>query len=71
MRETRDNNRLMRDLQKAMLIKQGRSFDKCEECGSTKGKMVMHHPKYVGATLQDLKIICQSCNTKARNRNLE
>lgn len=71
MRETRDNNRLMRDMQKAILIKQGRSFDRCEECGSTKGRMEMHHTKYENATLSDIRIVCHKCNLKEENRYLQ
>lgn len=56
----------------AMLKNDGRDFTKCEFCGTDipKGKYIVHHTKYDGATYHDLRIICFKCDKQPENRNL-
>lgn len=58
---------------KAVLKKQGRNFDVCELCGKIMGenKAQLHHTKYEGATIYDLKIVCHRCNTQQENKFLK
>ena len=56
---------------KAILKSQGRDFSKCELCGAKLKKPVIHHTKYEGATMNDIQIICQSCNLKKENTGLK
>lgn len=53
-----------------LLQAQGRDFNKCEFCGK-EGKTVVHHTKYIGATLKDLRLICQKCDKQKENQGLE
>ncbi len=51
--------------------RQGRSFLKCEECGKElNGKFTLHHTKYEGATINDIEIVCNKCNTQSYNKGL-
>jgi 5-methylcytosine-specific restriction endonuclease McrA len=45
---------------------------KCEDCGNALAREAakIHHTKYEGATIYDLQIVCQKCNTATRNRGL-
>lgn len=60
---------------KNVLLKKakGKDFTKCEECGVDlpEGKAEMHHTKYEGATINDIKIVCHPCNMKPENRFLK
>lgn len=54
-----------------MFKSQGRDFKTCEICSKPiKGKYVLHHTKYDGATIKDIRISCKSCDQKAENKNL-
>lgn len=71
MRQLRDDNPNMRVYIKAIMEKRKVNFYKCQSCGiSSKKKLVIHHNKYDGATMKDLRIICQRCNTQPENRLL-
>lgn len=67
-----DNNlNYLRKYILALMIREGRDLTVCEVCGKPiTGRMVIHHEKYEGATYYDLKIACQSCNTKPENQLL-
>lgn len=56
----------------ALIAQQGRDFSTCELCGGhiPAGKFVVHHTRYEGATFQDLRIACQSCDKQPENRLL-
>lgn len=55
----------------AILEKQGRNFYICELCGNEYNKKLgIHHKKYNGATINDVVIACQKCNTQPYNKNL-
>ncbi len=54
-----------------LLKRIGKSFDRCEQCyRELHGKFVLHHTKYDGATIYDLEIVCQRCNTQPENKGL-
>ena len=50
-----------------------RDLTTCELCGKRipEGKHQLHHTKYEGATIYDLKIVCCSCNLKQENKLLD
>ena len=56
----------------AMFDKQDRFKGKCEDCGKDlqRKDAKIHHRKYEGATVKDLQIVCNKCNTKTENKNL-
>lgn len=54
-----------------ILKKEGRDFTHCEECGKEIKRFNLHHTKYDGATLRDIKIVCTKCNTSTRNKGLK
>ena len=49
----------------------GKKMDECELCGITGVKLDIHHTKYDGATVYDLKLACRSCNLIKENLNLK
>lgn len=53
--------------------RQGRFKGKCEDCQRDllRKDAKIHHTKYEGATINDLMIICQSCNLKPENKGLK
>lgn len=67
-------NRLdnLREIIIALMRQEGRDFTTCELCGGDipPGKYDIHHTKYDGATYNDLRIVCHTCNTAAENRYL-
>lgn len=65
----RDN---FREIVIMLLKKIGKDFKRCEQCNEElSGKFVLHHTKYDGATIYDLEVICQRCNTQPENRFLQ
>lgn len=56
----------------ATLEHQGRDFGVCELCDSLipPKKFVLHHTKYDGATIKDIRIACQKCNLLPENCHL-
>ena len=48
----------------------GKDLEHCELCGKAMKKPHIHHTKYDDATLYDLVIACQRCNTQPHNRFL-
>lgn len=55
-----------------VLRRLGRDFTRCELCGgSTEDHHELHHERYEGATIMDMKISCRSCNRLAENRGLQ
>jgi len=52
------------------LEKIGKDLNHCEYCGKYMKTPQIHHTKYDGATLYDLVIACQFCNTRPENRFL-
>lgn len=62
----------MRILVNSKLRREGRDFSKCEECGDPipEGKHQLHHTKYDGATLKDIRIVDAKCNQKPENKLL-
>lgn len=63
----------MRVIVIAVLKEQGRDFSMCELCRTfiPSGKYQLHHTKYDGATIKDLKIVCQQCNLLPENQYLD
>jgi hypothetical protein len=59
----------MRHLIVGILEQQGRDFGRCEQCGDVipAGKFELHHTRYDGATLADLRIVCKACNLSRQN----
>ena len=57
----------------AMWKRQGKDYSKCELCSKdlAEGQGSIHHTKYDGATLKDLRWVCQKCNTQPENKNLD
>lgn len=53
------------------LKRRGRDFTKCEQCGKPIKRFYLHHTKYDGATIYDIQVVCQKCNTQPRNRFLK
>lgn len=61
-----------------LLKARGRKFDKCEECLVKLPKKLpngrrgfeLHHTKYDGATIDDLMVVCLSCNRLSKNKGL-
>jgi len=71
MRIKSDNHSNITDYIDAIFRSQGRDFSKCELCGgSTNDKPEIHHLRYEGATLANLRITCHRCNTQEENRHL-
>ena len=72
----RHDTDLYKDSFKLMVIhamkKNGKDFSKCEQCGTplTEKTYRLHHTRYEGATIEDLQVVCQRCNTKKENQNL-
>lgn len=68
MRQAIDGSTDIRKYYKAILEKQGKDFYTCEFCGiKSKKKLDIHHTKYNGATINDLKIVCRKCNLNRNN----
>ena len=63
-------NSPMRQYVLACLTKLGHDLYKCAYCAKPLKKPQIHHTKYDGATVYDLVIACQSCNTQPQNRFL-
>jgi len=70
MRTQQDNERYFYNLIRTILRNKGKDFNTCELCKKTMKKSYLHHTKYDGATLNDILIVCQSCNTKKENIKL-
>lgn len=70
MRLASDSNNPLRVYLRTLLTAQGRKFDKCELCGSSRNIM-LHHKRYNGATLADIVIVCAKCNLAKSNKGLE
>jgi 5-methylcytosine-specific restriction endonuclease McrA len=70
MRKTGDNNRLLMGYVLAIFKQKGRDLHTCEYCGESIEKPILHHERYEGATIEDLKIVCQRCNTRSENKLL-
>jgi hypothetical protein len=67
-----DSDRDITKYIKVILNDQNVDFTKCSYCGNEiKNNKKLHHTKYDGATIYDIKILCHSCNLKKENRNLE
>lgn len=57
---------------RAMMLREGRSFQWCEVgLHEIDGEGDIHHEKYEGATYYDLKIACRKCNCAPENRFLK
>ena len=55
-----------------VLTKRGRDLNKCELCGgSFNGRPNLHHTKYDGATVDDIRIVCSKCDKQPENKGLE
>ncbi len=55
------------------MVNIGNDPDKCFECGirlNDKNRQI-HHLKYTGATIYDLRFGCSKCNRKNKYRNLK
>lgn len=62
---------MMRTYCTEILIRWGRDFTRCEQCGGATGEWPdLHHQRYAGATIHDLAIVCRYCNTRPVNRGL-
>jgi hypothetical protein len=55
------------------LKRAGKKFDRCELCGKhlEKDEFELHHTKYEGASIYDLKVVCHKCNTQPENKGLK
>ena len=56
-------------VRRLMIDQLGKNPKICEFCGK-RGRTVIHHKKYNGATLYDLAFVCSKCNNQTENRNL-
>lgn len=70
MRLNQDNNSNTKRYLRFLLQQRGTDFTKCNLCGKSLKKSILHHKKYDNATLSDVTIVCYSCNNKKVNRQL-
>lgn len=53
-----------------MMVEWGNDPKKCGLCGS-KARTVIHHIRYDGATIADLRFACSKCNNARENKFLD
>jgi hypothetical protein len=62
---------MMRAYCTEILTRWGRDFTRCEQCGEpTNDKPDLHHTRYEGATIDDMRIVCRRCNLAPENRGI-
>jgi hypothetical protein len=54
----------------AVMMERGNDPSVCHFCGA-EGKTQIHHLRYDGATVDDLRFVCQRCNLQPENKKLE